>query len=773
MIIRKKIFAFLFTLTIAFGGISNVSAFDNSIINEKTIMTGVEYKRVQTLTESGWQDIHIITADLSEEHLALEILSDARGGSYLLNTLEMAKAADAVAAINADFFAAKRGESGRGSAVGMEISDGNLKTTPSVAEAMNVLYQLKSDEALYLNSFEFDIKLTAPNGKTDKIRHINKYDDLTQICLYNSKWGEYSPGSTGGIMEVVVEDGKVVEKRTESEPVKIPENGYVLSSHLSFNTFIYDNLNIGDEVKIDIKSTPDFKQIENAVSGGGILVSEGVARTKFSHTIGGINPRSAVGFDKSGKVITLVAVDGRRNGAAGMTQTELAKFMESLGVEYALNLDGGGSTLLAAKTENGHEVLNIPSDNYKRPVTNSIGIVTNVEMGDIAYIEATSENRVFSGGKAEIKVFGYDSFERRVKEISPSDITFSVLSGEGHMEGDMFFAGASGKAQIKAEYAGLEDVLEIEVLNRITRLEFETYDILLNQGQTFELKLNGYDENGFSAKVSHEDVIISVLGENAEVSNGILKIKSKGSSLIQAEFGEIRAYAVTYTDGAEPLKRPCGISEKDRIQKESELTADEAFRFTVFGNLVAPKRLVDLYAANRAIYEMQENAELHSFLGDVDTELMTALSKSSFGADGYSSFTHKGSTFITVKNTSGGIFSSDKSQWQNLEKKIEEEKDGNIFVFINNASISDIEGEKKAFKNMLSKAALNGSNVFVFASGSENTAIVEDGVRYMTVKGVPNELSVKDGINSILGVEYFLITVNESDVSFELKNILD
>jgi len=772
MINRNKILAFALAAVTVFCSVPKVDALSNPLTEEMTIMSGVEYKRVQTLTESGWQDIHIITANLEEEHLAFKVLSDSRGGSYLLNTLEMAKEADAVAAINADFFAAKRGESGRGSAIGMEISDGELKTTPSIAEAMNVLYQLNSGEELYINSFEFDITVTAPNGNSDKIRHINKYDDLTQICLYNTKWGEYSPGSIGGIMEVVVEDGKVVEKITESEPVKIPENGYVLSSHLSFNDFIDVNLNVGDEVKVDIKSTPDYTQIDNAVSGGGVLVAEGVARTSFSHNISGLNPRSAVGFDKSGKVITLVAVDGRRKGASGMTQAELAKFMQSLGVEYALNLDGGGSTLLAAKTDEGHEVMNTPSDNYKRPVTNSIGIITNAKKGGTAYIKAMAESRVFAGMKAEIRAFGYDSYSRKTEEIAPIDAIYTVLSGEGYMEDNMFCATAPGETEIKVQCGEWESTVKIEVLNSLKRLEFETNEIPLNIGEKFVLKLKGYDENGFSASVRPEDTEISISGKGAVVEGDVLKVKSKGSAVIEASFRDVKAYAGTYTSGVAMPKLPENISEKDRMQKEGELTAGNAFRFTVFGNMMSPKTLLDLYAVNRAVHTMQKSGELHSFLGDVDVELMTEISENSFAAKGHSLFTHKGSTFLTLKNKSGGIFSSDKTQWKKLESQIESVENGNLFVFLDNGEISDVEAERLALKNLLTKAAIKGSNVYVFGKGSKNSVVMEDGVRYVTTVGLPSDLSTKEGKNSIFGVGYYLITVNGGEVSFELKNIL-
>ena len=144
----------------------------------------------------------------------------------------------------------------------------------------------------------------------DKIKLINKYDDQTGIVMYTSDWNDVSCGSLGGIIEVSVDKyGKVLEKVTESEPIKIPDGGYVLSSHLSFNTFLYDNVEVGDKLKIDIKSTPDYKKIETAVGGGGSLVKEGIAQTEFSHEVTGRHPRTIVGLDKTGTKLTFVVDD--------------------------------------------------------------------------------------------------------------------------------------------------------------------------------------------------------------------------------------------------------------------------------------------------------------------------------------------------------------------------------------------------------------------------------------------------------------------------------
>lgn len=62
-------------------------------------------------------------------------------------------------------------------------------------------------------------------------------------------------------------------------------------------------------------------------------------------SIGGKNPRSAIGYTEDNNLI-LVAVDGREGSSVGMTLMQLANFMKSAGCVNAMNLDGGGSTVM-------------------------------------------------------------------------------------------------------------------------------------------------------------------------------------------------------------------------------------------------------------------------------------------------------------------------------------------------------------------------------------------------------------------------------------------
>ena len=74
------------------------------------------------------------------------------------------------------------------------------------------------------------------------------------------------------------------------------------------------------------------------------------------------NPRQVIGQYPNGDYI-IFSCDGRKEGEAGMTLREAAEIMQKLGVSFAYNLDGGGST----QTYMGKKRINAPLENKRVP----------------------------------------------------------------------------------------------------------------------------------------------------------------------------------------------------------------------------------------------------------------------------------------------------------------------------------------------------------------------------------------------------------------------
>jgi Phosphodiester glycosidase len=116
----------------------------------------------------------------------------------------------------------------------------------------------------------------------------------------------------------------------------------------------------------------------NAISGGRMLVKGGASIPGLDNSAA--EPRTAIGYSHSGRYLYLVVVDGRQPlYSEGITLNELANLMKSLGAQYAMNLDGGGSSTMVVAGNDGHpRILNSPIDNYipgrERPVADHLGI---------------------------------------------------------------------------------------------------------------------------------------------------------------------------------------------------------------------------------------------------------------------------------------------------------------------------------------------------------------------------------------------------------------
>lgn len=204
------------------------------------------------------------------------------------------------------------------------------------------------------------------SGKTIKVNNINQPRMLsTHVLVYTQEWGKYSPAAPKYGVGLQVIDNKIT--KASANAIEIPENGYVISGPKS----ILYNLLDKKDVDLSIKTNPDWDGVKHIISGGPYLVKNGEVFVDMTaqklQAIGGRNPRSAIGYTKDNNFI-FVAVDGREGSSIGMTLMELANFMQSIGCVGAINLDGGGSTVMYV---NGR-VVNKPQQTGGIPLSNAI-----------------------------------------------------------------------------------------------------------------------------------------------------------------------------------------------------------------------------------------------------------------------------------------------------------------------------------------------------------------------------------------------------------------
>ncbi len=87
------------------------------------------------------------------------------------------------------------------------------------------------------------------------------------------------------------------------------------------------------------------------------------------------HPRTVVGVDQQNRFMFLAVIDGRRAGhSIGMTLYELTELMKKRGCYQAINLDGGGSSIMLYRQGQEFKTVNKPSGNRHRPIPVMLGV---------------------------------------------------------------------------------------------------------------------------------------------------------------------------------------------------------------------------------------------------------------------------------------------------------------------------------------------------------------------------------------------------------------
>lgn len=738
--VRKVLIGLIFCALVFAAPLANAESFYKSeeVIN---IAPGITLTKVRE-DYSGYELTYsYITADFSDKNIGLTLLKSEKGINERETVMNLAKTEEnVVAAINADFFALATDSFSQG----IEYKDGKLLQSPidTAAFAGGFLY----GKELVFSNIDFHIVITAPNGEKREVYRLNKPMNLFgELLMYTPDYEDgFSPAPGDGVVEMFVSDGVVTGFNRTKEPVKIPEDGYVLLISDMYD-FISANFKEGDEVKVEYNITPTLENLTMAFGGGTVLLKGGEI-APFTNNITGYNPRSAVGIDKEGRLY-LLAVDGRQNTSRGLTQTELAKLLKEIGCTEALNLDGGGSTNLVTKTyeKDGFSVANSPTENRK--VINALGITSSYKStGKLKKLtlKAETEN-VFKGESVILSLFGQDSAYSYV-EVNTKDVKFNIKNVS-----DMKFSSdKGGKYEVYATYKGIKsNSVYINVISDISGIDISP-EIVMNK-ETYEPGINVFDQDGRYVKAPFEAFDISVEGEAAEFDNGMLIAKKAGEAILKVTYGDVCSFSriIVNMESEEEIKRyslPQNIL-KDEAAGDIE-NPDFAFSYTA-----APKEENTLF--DRLYMKKAEEVVLKHDAGAV------LGNKTS---DKYECIKKDGALFINLPTKNGFVRSADTKALDNLKKDVLSSDEKNVFITTN--GYFDMDGrEIRAIINVLKETE---KNVYIISRGDANTVKIIDGIRFFTVADNYSYLNMADAVENI---KMLVFSVKDDKVTYSFKNI--
>lgn len=780
----RKLTARILTLTIALLTVFAYSAYAVDIgdyITTETVAKGITRTNIRRLTTTGWLNFEVMKIDLNDPDVSLQLLTGAGGVNHASNVLDMAAANDSDVAINTDFFQRSSLNSALVSPIGTVMKDGKLLSSPS-DDTSFATFSLSKDRVAMFDYWTCYLGITAPNGNSYGIKYINKYNDAGDgIVLYNREWDTMSPGTQApNAYEVLVVDNVVQAIYWDNPPVEIPENGYVLTCWLDRNTFIKDNLAVGDTVKLDVYTTPDWNAIDVA-SGGGTLLLKNGERAPNTHNVSGLQPRTAVGSDQSGKIIYFVTVDGRQAVSRGTTMDEMANFLLSIGCYNAINMDGGGSTTMVARDLTSGELrtLNHPSDGPLRTVAIGLGARnTKPATGILGTLEIAPESpNVFLGASCFLDLKAFDTSYRPMNV--PEDITWKVVEGEGRFENNRFYPGAAGKAVVSATCGDVTGTYELNVLSELAYLEISPKYLEITSESGGWVKLTGKDPSGLSAPVILTDTDFSFSNDIASAGSFDIAPHASGTTVLSATFNGKTAYSRIVIDGKDDpnVSLPENSRMSDAANQPVQNT-DSNFTFSVFGHSVEKKSLLSLFLYNKLVYNINQNTDFCTFVGGFPQEQKNQLNKDKLSAGGYGVDVINDNTFIRINTSGGGIYSTHADQWNWMITDFPNVWTKNVFILlpssINEDNFTD-RTEWKIFQDKLDEFFVQkGRNVYVFYSEYDTKSYnfdIVNGVRYFGIRGF-NDTSYGAMMSNARNAGYLAVSVEGDRVTYEYKNLL-
>lgn len=457
--------------------------------------------------------------------------------------------------INASYFSLKTG-----------IPMGHIISDRKIISKDTESYQsigFKEDGSAFIAPLSITTTLHYDGGEVD-IAHINKFNQeiMDIINLYTPEFAEHNHNDFASLNLILGDlDGNlavgddiyatVEEKFNYQGPIKIPEDKMVITVNEIAKPELYEaimSLEVGDEIKISSKATgcDEWKEVQSALgSVGETLIRDGELQNDFSS---GSAPRTAVGITDEGNVIFYV-IDGRQKPYSyGAQLKTLATRMMELGCVDAINLDGGGSTIISGVYPGSDvsTIFNSPSDGKPRGVSNYIFLkntkkATNIP--DKLYLYPFEEH--YLSGYTDILTpkavdEGYYPTNVPEKVKYSVDGTDSIIDGNGVLtalgDGKFTVNVSADKVKGSAEYTVYETPTNIDVYNLETNEKIEELELMIGD----EIPLNFEAQYEYIKLKSDFDCYsIDVTEEIGHIENNKLVITSEmGEGMLLVSAGD-------------------------------------------------------------------------------------------------------------------------------------------------------------------------------------------------------------------------------------------
>ncbi len=335
----------------------------NLVREEKQLAKGVKYTYLQDeMNGKQMQACVLEIAPNAKYELRPFSAAGAQNGRGLLSKETQRRGLKA--AVNASYFDKD------GWVIGVTKDNGKFMSMDSQPRSA---YVDDGKERFIVEDVAYHGSLRLDNGYTMQIKGMNRERIGEDIVLFNEYYGASTKTNHWG-RELKIYKNRVIEVSNFGN-MRIDKDCDIISAH-GINKDILMQVKIGD--KVELKQGLNVAEADAAkivVGAGPRILKDGKVHVRSvqenipKDIAKGRAPRTAIGLKRDGTVIVLV-VDGRSRTSGGLTLDELATYFLRLGARDAINLDGGGSSVMVI---NG-KIVNQPSDGKERAISMGLGL---------------------------------------------------------------------------------------------------------------------------------------------------------------------------------------------------------------------------------------------------------------------------------------------------------------------------------------------------------------------------------------------------------------
>ncbi|MGC8484826.1 MAG: phosphodiester glycosidase family protein [Candidatus Baltobacteraceae bacterium] len=477
-------------------------------VSHAEIAPGLRLARYRLLTAQGPIHAAVLAFDPHDTRLRLTpfLAHGTLVGARERLSAMLAAHARAVAAVNGDYFAI----AGDGAPIGALVRNGMVLRSPYP----RAMFAIDTDGNAWIGTAAFAGSVSIgsvrlPLAAVDRrVRH--------GIALFLPSYGALPALPDATVLELapLVGSSPFATYRVLGAANNLQANpaGYYLTYGLtSESTIGVPSVGATLSVTGSMERSGESAPILTAFGGGPIFLRAG----SYQHDPDGPNgagfsgaiPTTAIGITADGRVL-IVEIDGKNpHYSIGVTRRQLAAFMLSLGARDAMALDGGGSSVMLARTPGRMRarILGDPSDGTERRIAEGIALEELAPIGTPSALAVRPQTiRALVGARVALHVLRVDSALHPLGPVASELRARIEPSSLGSFEAGTFVARAPGAGRLVLADGTLHGSVALQVFARPASLTIHPRLADLAANGTLQLRAVARDSDGARIALPHE-----------------------------------------------------------------------------------------------------------------------------------------------------------------------------------------------------------------------------------------------------------------------------